>query len=303
MVGRRLRWRAATAAWEGEERKEELYAEEHLVQELIIILKINSQNHLHTLLLLLYPFLMLLLSSPSDITSPFNVSNYFGEMGAEGGEERINSDNDCYASSCSIILDEAISEERSALSLSLRRNKSKCCIHCLLARSSCDVCRFEGIGFSVDNFGYSNMRKNRPDVNFWSLSGGLEKAPGSEQFHEEIGTSTVGGFGLLIRSTTGIPIPSSVCTRKLDEDFTDGISSSERSGGGRRLRWRAATAAWEGEERKEELYAEEHLAPGDNWFQSKGRNKISDGGRRAAASVAGGDGGVGRRGEEGRIIC
>ncbi|KZT76678.1 hypothetical protein F511_46297 [Dorcoceras hygrometricum] len=54
-------------------------------------------------------------------------------------------------------------------------------------------------------------------------------APGSDQFHEEIGTSTVGGFGLLIRSTTGIPIPSPVYTRKLDEDFTDGISSPERS--------------------------------------------------------------------------
>ncbi|KZV33865.1 hypothetical protein F511_24499 [Dorcoceras hygrometricum] len=39
----------------------------------------------------------------------------------------------------------------------------------------------------------------------------------------------VGGFGLIIRSTTGIPIPSPVCTRKLDEDFTDRISSPERS--------------------------------------------------------------------------
>ncbi|KZV39076.1 hypothetical protein F511_30449 [Dorcoceras hygrometricum] len=36
------------------------------------------------------------------------------------------------------------------------------------------------------------------------------EAPGSDQFYEEIGTSTVGGFGLLIRSTTGIPIPSPV---------------------------------------------------------------------------------------------
>ncbi|KZV53523.1 putative LRR receptor-like serine/threonine-protein kinase [Dorcoceras hygrometricum] len=57
----------------------------------------------------------------------------------------------------------------------------------------------------------------------------LAVAPGSDQFHEEIGTSTVGGFGLLIRSTTGIPIPSPVCTRKLDEDFTNGISSLEWS--------------------------------------------------------------------------
>ncbi|KZV21963.1 hypothetical protein F511_41455 [Dorcoceras hygrometricum] len=54
-------------------------------------------------------------------------------------------------------------------------------------------------------------------------------APGSDQFYEEIGTSTVGGFDLLIRSTTGISIPSPVCTRKLDDDFTDGISLPERS--------------------------------------------------------------------------
>ncbi|KZV20494.1 hypothetical protein F511_34751 [Dorcoceras hygrometricum] len=68
-------------------------------------------------------------------------------------------------------------------------------------------------------------------VNFftvcWCMS--AEEEPGSDQFHEEIGTSTVGCVGLLIRSTTGIPIPSSVCTRKHDEDFTDGISSPERS--------------------------------------------------------------------------
>ncbi|KZV35764.1 protein HOTHEAD-like, partial [Dorcoceras hygrometricum] len=91
----------------------------------------------------------------------------------------------------------------------------------------------------------------------------LYRAPGSDQFHEEIGTSTVGGFGLLIRSTTGIQIPSLVCTRKVDEDFTDGISSTERSKQDfrrRRATTAAATAAaWGGEERKEELYAEEHL--------------------------------------------
>ncbi|KZV58529.1 hypothetical protein F511_19469 [Dorcoceras hygrometricum] len=80
-------------------------------------------------------------------------------------------------------------------------------------------------------------------------------APGSDQCHEEIDTSTVGGFGLLIRSTTGIPIPSPVCTRKLDEDFTDGISSpewSERdsSGGGGRRRRRQGRRA---EERKNKL--------------------------------------------------
>ncbi|KZV20481.1 hypothetical protein F511_39139 [Dorcoceras hygrometricum] len=34
---------------------------------------------------------------------------------------------------------------------------------------------------------------------------------------------------LLIRSTTGITTPSSVCTRKHDESFTDGISSSRWS--------------------------------------------------------------------------
>ncbi|KZV27834.1 hypothetical protein F511_28335 [Dorcoceras hygrometricum] len=34
---------------------------------------------------------------------------------------------------------------------------------------------------------------------------------------------------LLIRSTTGITTPSSVCTRKRDESFTDGISSSRWS--------------------------------------------------------------------------
>ncbi|KZV51418.1 hypothetical protein F511_32034 [Dorcoceras hygrometricum] len=34
------------------------------------------------------------------------------------------------------------------------------------------------------------------------------------------------GCRLLIRSTSGFSIPSSVCTRKYDEDFTDGISSS-----------------------------------------------------------------------------
>ncbi|KZV30792.1 hypothetical protein F511_34570 [Dorcoceras hygrometricum] len=74
----------------------------------------------------------------------------------------------------------------------------------------------------------------------------VEQAPGSDQFHEEIGTSTVGGCLLLIRSTTGITTPSSVCTTKLDESFTDGISSSrwseqvqprqEAAHGGRRVR-------------------------------------------------------------------
>ncbi|KZV25057.1 hypothetical protein F511_14649 [Dorcoceras hygrometricum] len=34
---------------------------------------------------------------------------------------------------------------------------------------------------------------------------------------------------LLIRSTTGITTPSSVCTRKREESFTDGISSSRWS--------------------------------------------------------------------------
>ncbi|KZV58528.1 hypothetical protein F511_19468 [Dorcoceras hygrometricum] len=92
------------------------------------------------------------------------------------------------------------------------------------------------------------------------------RAPGSDQFYEEIGTSIVGGFCLLIWSTTGIPIPSPVCTRKLDEDFTDGISSPERSeryfrrqrrrrrqaaseaGGRRRRRWQRR-----GYERKNKL--------------------------------------------------
>ncbi|KZV54267.1 hypothetical protein F511_27019 [Dorcoceras hygrometricum] len=73
-------------------------------------------------------------------------------------------------------------------------------------------------------------------------------APGSDQFYEEIGTSTVGCVGLLIRSKIGISIPSSVCTRKHDEDFTDGISSPERS---EQVRRRAAPA-WGGEERKGE---------------------------------------------------
>ncbi|KZV53975.1 hypothetical protein F511_37038 [Dorcoceras hygrometricum] len=84
-------------------------------------------------------------------------------------------------------------------------------------------------------------------------------APGSDQFYEEIGTSTVGGFVLIIRSTTGIRIPSSVCTRKLDEDFMDGISSPERSERDFRRRRRAAEASAAGgdggggggEERKE----------------------------------------------------
>ncbi|KZV23009.1 hypothetical protein F511_33207 [Dorcoceras hygrometricum] len=49
---------------------------------------------------------------------------------------------------------------------------------------------------------------------------------------------------------TGIPIHSSVCTRKHDEDFTDGISLPERSEQVRQRR--AATAAWGGEERKGE---------------------------------------------------
>ncbi|KZV17973.1 hypothetical protein F511_40815 [Dorcoceras hygrometricum] len=61
-------------------------------------------------------------------------------------------------------------------------------------------------------------------------------APGSDQFHEEIGTSTVGCVGLLIRSTTGIPIPSPVCTRRHDDDFTDGISSPKQSEQVRRRR-------------------------------------------------------------------
>ncbi|KZV37627.1 Cysteine-rich receptor-like protein kinase [Dorcoceras hygrometricum] len=80
-----------------------------------------------------------------------------------------------------------------------------------------------------------------------------QSAPGSDQFHEEIGTSTVGGFGILIRSTIGIPIPSLLCTRKLDEDFTDGVSSPERSERDfrrrRRRQQRAATAAAEKERR------------------------------------------------------
>ncbi|KZV58150.1 hypothetical protein F511_02743 [Dorcoceras hygrometricum] len=78
------------------------------------------------------------------------------------------------------------------------------------------------------------------------------RAPGSDKFHEKIGTSTVGDFGLLIRSMTGIPIPSPVCTRKLDEDFTDGISSPERSERDfRRRRRQAAAAATDvGEERR-----------------------------------------------------
>ncbi|KZV42981.1 hypothetical protein F511_22905 [Dorcoceras hygrometricum] len=82
---------------------------------------------------------------------------------------------------------------------------------------------------------------------------GNNEAPGSDQFHEEIGTSTVGGFGLLIRSTIGIPIPSPVCTIKLDEDFTDRISSPERSEQDfRRRRWAAGGGGdgGGGEERK-----------------------------------------------------
>ncbi|KZV17398.1 squamosa promoter-binding-like protein 5-like [Dorcoceras hygrometricum] len=43
--------------------------------------------------------------------------------------------------------------------------------------------------------------------------------PGSDQFHEEIGTSTVGDFGLLIRSTIGIPIPLPVCNKKTRRRF------------------------------------------------------------------------------------
>ncbi|KZV06986.1 hypothetical protein F511_45534 [Dorcoceras hygrometricum] len=84
------------------------------------------------------------------------------------------------------------------------------------------------------------------------------RAHGSDQFHEEIGTSTVGSFGLLILSTTGIPIPSPVYTRKLDEDFMDGISSPERSERDfrrrRRRRWRqtATAAAAAGKERRGE---------------------------------------------------
>ncbi|KZV30183.1 hypothetical protein F511_04222 [Dorcoceras hygrometricum] len=82
-------------------------------------------------------------------------------------------------------------------------------------------------------------------------------APGSDKFHEEIGTSTAGGFDLLIRSTTGIPIPSPVCTRKLDEYFKDGISLPKRSERDF-LRRRAAAAGSDGgggggEERKEKI--------------------------------------------------
>ncbi|KZV32472.1 hypothetical protein F511_16524 [Dorcoceras hygrometricum] len=69
------------------------------------------------------------------------------------------------------------------------------------------------------------------------------EAPGSDQFHEEIGTSTVGGFGLLIWSTTGIPISSPICTRKLDEiprtesPRRNGRNKiSDGGGGGRRRR-------------------------------------------------------------------
>ncbi|KZV38097.1 hypothetical protein F511_36114 [Dorcoceras hygrometricum] len=76
----------------------------------------------------------------------------------------------------------------------------------------------------------------------------LSQAPGSDQFHEKIGTSTVGGCRLLIWSTTGFSIPSSVCTRKHDEDFTDGISSSRRSDQVRRRRRAAAAAGDNGKE-------------------------------------------------------
>ncbi|KZV46137.1 hypothetical protein F511_29099 [Dorcoceras hygrometricum] len=96
----------------------------------------------------------------------------------------------------------------------------------------------------------------------------VTQVPGSDQFHKEIGTSTVGGFSILIRSMTGIPIPSPVCTRKLDEDFVDEISPPERSEQDfRRRRSAASAAAWGGEERKEELYAEKNLAQGVHWFQ------------------------------------
>ncbi|KZV56692.1 hypothetical protein F511_40181 [Dorcoceras hygrometricum] len=99
---------------------------------------------------------------------------------------------------------------------------------------------------------YINIHSMFRSVPCWRLGAG------SDHFHEEIGTSTVGYVGLLIRSTIGIPIPSSVCTRKHDEDFTDGISSPERSEQVRRRRRRAATVTWGGEERKGNI-AEELL--------------------------------------------
>ncbi|KZV45849.1 hypothetical protein F511_22550 [Dorcoceras hygrometricum] len=47
-------------------------------------------------------------------------------------------------------------------------------------------------------------------------------------FMRKSALQTVGGFRLPIRSTTGFSIPSSVCTRKHDEDFT--TESPHRNG-------------------------------------------------------------------------
>ncbi|KZV41320.1 hypothetical protein F511_16779 [Dorcoceras hygrometricum] len=61
------------------------------------------------------------------------------------------------------------------------------------------------------------MRKNPSGHPGRARNGRRRRAADVRRFHEEIGTSMVGSFGLLIRSTTGIPIPSPVCTRKHDE--------------------------------------------------------------------------------------
>ncbi|KZV50491.1 hypothetical protein F511_07760 [Dorcoceras hygrometricum] len=55
---------------------------------------------------------------------------------------------------------------------------------------------------------------------------GAAEAPGSDQIHRETGTSRLAAVDLLILSTTGNRIPSSVCTRRADEFETNGISSS-----------------------------------------------------------------------------
>ncbi|KZV35771.1 hypothetical protein F511_33269 [Dorcoceras hygrometricum] len=61
-------------------------------------------------------------------------------------------------------------------------------------------------------------------------------------------TCTTAVIALLIRSTTEITIPSSVCTRKRDECFMDGISSSRQSEQVRR--WQQAAVRKGGRRRK-----------------------------------------------------
>ncbi|KZV37789.1 ninja-family protein Os03g0419100-like [Dorcoceras hygrometricum] len=70
-------------------------------------------------------------------------------------------------------------------------------------------------------------------------------APGSDQFHEGIGTSTVERLDRnLIRSTTRISNPSPVCTRKPTKISL--MESPRRDGRNKFQWWRATTAREEG---------------------------------------------------------